>query len=145
MNKSARQTETLEHAGRICTGLAIERFVQPEEIGEFADSLCDLGARKIVQTGEQAKIFAAGKPAVKAFLDTGVIPDLLARAKRVSRDVGPANFGATARGKEQSGEHAQEGGLPSAIFSDEGNCFSRINREGDPAECAQRLAGDGVQ
>ena len=145
VNERAREAKALQCSGGIRTSLTVERLVQTKKIAKFADSLRDLGARKVVQRSEEAKVIAARKPAIKAFLDSSVVAYVSACVGGVTHDISAANFSAPARGKEQSGEHAQEGGLAGAVLTDQGDGLSRLDGKCNSAKRPKGLTCNRLQ
>lgn len=145
VEKSAGESQALEHSARVGARLAVQDFLQAKQLSEFANSAGCVRAEQIVHRGEQAEISASGQTTIKSFFAARVVAEQAASARCVARHVAAADVRASAGGQKQRGQHAKKSGFAGAVRPDHGHGFARLDRKRNPSESTQRGARDRLQ
>ncbi len=106
VKQSTNEAEALNRAGREGAHLAVESFRKMELFGEKRDALCGGGAGKMVETAEEAKIFAARQAGIETEVAPCMITKLAANCARVEHSVVSGDLSPALRGKQERGENA---------------------------------------
>jgi len=144
VEQGASEAQALHCAGRESTHLAVKGVFQTELLREMRDALSGGDARKVVETAEEAQIFAAGKPGVEADIAASVIAELATNGPRIENGVVTRDLRAACGGKQQRSENTKECGFTGAICAKQrqgfaGAQFEGNTSEGDDARLLERL------
>jgi len=134
VKKRASQAEALNRAGREGAHLAVESFRKMELRGKKHDALCGGCAGEMVESAEEAKIFAARQTRIEAEVAPCVITELAANGARVEHSIVPGDLRAALRGKKKCGENAQQRGFAGAICAKQSQRFAGAQFERDTGE-----------
>jgi hypothetical protein len=145
VEESPCEAQAMHHSGRESADLAIEIITNAHPAGHLDNSVACDGAGDVVHRGKERQIFPGCEPAVKSFVPSGVISELLSRASAIEFDIEAAESCPAARRNNEGGEYAKKSGLSGAVGADQCDGFAGIYRERYSRESSLRRTRNRLQ
>src|SRR5271156_6758670 len=114
----------MSHTCRERADLAVEVGGNSHTLSCSSDAGADVRRGQVVHGGEKAKVFAGAQAAIEAFIASSVVSNLAAGSSRRTFDIVGGDGSATARGKNENGQNAEQRRFAGAVRPHNCNCLS---------------------